>query len=114
MQTARTCTSGGCQESYPIRIPSAVGSIHFISDEHMIQSGCVSTRALLEQILAQRIMILDGAMGTMIQRHKLNEADFRGERFRNFQCPEDKNLRGCNDLLVLTQPEIIADIHRVF
>jgi 5-methyltetrahydrofolate--homocysteine methyltransferase len=62
---------------------------------------------LLEDLLAQRIAILDGAMGTMIQRHKLEEADFRGERFADF--PHD--LRGNNDLLTLTQPEIIRGIH---
>lgn len=62
---------------------------------------------LLEDLLAQRIMILDGAMGTMIQRHKLEEADFRGLRFADY--PHD--LRGNNDLLTLTQPDIIRGIH---
>lgn len=62
---------------------------------------------LLEDLLAQRILILDGAMGTMIQRHKLEEADFRGSRFAEF--PHD--LRGNNDLLTLTQPDIIRSIH---
>lgn len=62
---------------------------------------------LLEDLLAQRIVILDGAMGTMIQTHKLEEADFRGTRFADY--PHD--LRGNNDLLTLTQPEIIRGIH---
>jgi 5-methyltetrahydrofolate--homocysteine methyltransferase len=66
--------------------------------------------ARLQQDLAQRILILDGAMGTMIQRHKLEEADFRGERFRSH--PHD--LKGNNDLLVLTQPQIIKDIHLAY
>ncbi len=57
--------------------------------------------------LKQRILILDGAMGTMIQRHKLGEAEYRGERFADW--PSD--LKGNNDLLTLTQPEIIQDIH---
>ena len=64
-----------------------------------------SHTALLEDLLTQRILILDGAMGTMIQRHKLEEADFRGSRFADF--PHD--LKGNNDLLTLTQPAIIRD-----
>ncbi len=62
---------------------------------------------LLESLFAQRILILDGAMGTMIQTFKLSEADFRGQRFADF--PHD--LRGNNDLLTLTQPDIIRSIH---
>src|SRR5271169_3396001 len=58
--------------------------------------------------LAQRLVILDGAMGTMIQRHRLSEEQFRGARFAQWQ----NDVRGNNDLLVLTQPQIIADIHR--
>ncbi len=58
--------------------------------------------------LHQRILILDGGMGTMIQQHKLAEADFRGERFADW--PSD--LRGNNDLLTLTCPEVISEIHR--
>lgn len=60
--------------------------------------------------LRQRIMILDGAMGTMIQRYKLQEADYRGKRFADF--PHD--LRGNNDLLSITQPEIITEIHSAY
>ncbi|GMQ91725.1 MAG: methionine synthase [Gammaproteobacteria bacterium] len=61
----------------------------------------------LEEALRERILILDGAMGTMIQSHQLSEADFRGSRFKDW--PSD--LKGNNDLLVLTQPDIIKDIH---
>ena len=61
----------------------------------------------LRAAFAERIHILDGAMGTMIQQHKLTEADFRGERFKHHH----KELKGDNDLLVLTQPAIIEDIH---
>jgi len=57
--------------------------------------------------LKQRILLLDGAMGTMVQRYRLSEADYRGQRFVNF----DGELKGNNDLLVLTQPDIIYDIH---
>lgn len=66
-----------------------------------------SRTALLESLFAQRILILDGAMGTMIQTFKLTEADFRGPRFADF--PHD--LRGNNDLLTLTQPQVIRSIH---
>jgi 5-methyltetrahydrofolate--homocysteine methyltransferase len=64
----------------------------------------------INEIAAQRILILDGAMGTMIQEHKLQEVDYRGTRFANFAF----DLKGNNDLLSLTQPEIIADIHRQY
>ena len=64
-------------------------------------------RADLERALGNRILILDGAMGTMIQRYKLTEADFRGERFRD----HPKDLQGNNDLLILTRPDVISEIH---
>jgi 5-methyltetrahydrofolate--homocysteine methyltransferase len=70
----------------------------------------VPAAAALEQLLDQRIVILDGAMGTMIQAHTLDEAAYRGNRFRDW--PRD--VRGNNDLLSLTQPRIIADIHRLY
>jgi 5-methyltetrahydrofolate--homocysteine methyltransferase len=63
-------------------------------------------KALLE-LLATRIVLLDGAMGTMIQRYKLDEAAYRGERFRDW--PRD--VKGNNDLLVLSQPDVIREIH---
>ena len=63
----------------------------------------------LTNILKSRIMVIDGAMGTMIQKHQLEEEDFRGEEFKN----HPKNLKGDNDLLSLTRPEIILNIHRV-
>tara|TARA_R110002073_G_scaffold26533_1_gene86848 strand:- start:1610 stop:5302 length:3693 start_codon:yes stop_codon:yes gene_type:complete len=65
---------------------------------------------LLEQALEQRILIIDGAMGTMIQAENLTEADFRGERFADH--PSD--LKGNNELLSLTKPEVITKIHRAF
>ena len=64
----------------------------------------------LERLLRERIVILDGAMGTMIQTYKLDEAAFRGERFKDW--PQD--LKGNNDLLSLTQPQIIQAIHRQY
>ena len=66
------------------------------------------TKEAIFNLLEERILILDGAMGTMIQRHKLQEEDYRGERFAQF--PHD--LKGNNDLLSLSQPNIIRDIHR--
>ncbi len=68
------------------------------------------TTEQLKKILSERILVIDGAMGTMIQRHKLTEEDFRGERFKNH--PHD--LKGNNDLLCITQPEIIKGIHRAY
>jgi 5-methyltetrahydrofolate--homocysteine methyltransferase len=61
----------------------------------------------IQQLLNERILIIDGAMGTMIQRHKLEEADYRGERFKDW--PSD--IKGNNDILCLTQPHIIKGIH---
>ncbi len=61
----------------------------------------------IQDILKERILILDGAMGTMLQRYKFQEADFRGERFKDWEHP----LQGNNDLLSLTQPEAIAAVH---
>src|SRR5919202_4927369 len=61
----------------------------------------------LEELLRQRIALLDGAMGTMIQRARLAEEDYRGARFRHWP----RELRGHNDLLCLTQPALVRDIH---
>ncbi|UNK57041.1 homocysteine S-methyltransferase family protein [Pseudoxanthomonas daejeonensis] len=82
--------------------------------------------ALLEQALRERILVIDGAMGTMIQRHDLQEVDYRGERFAegydHAQHPDHEghgphcghDLKGNNDLLLLSRPEIIAGIHRAY
>ena len=68
------------------------------------------TATSLTQHLQNRILLLDGAMGTMIQAHELSEQDYRGERFADW--PQE--LRGNNDLLSLTQPQIISGIHEAF
>ena len=65
---------------------------------------------MIEKLLKERILVLDGAMGTMIQRYPLEEQDFRGERFVNHSC----DLKGNNDLLSLTRPDIIKAIHLEF
>src|SRR5207249_4402950 len=64
----------------------------------------------LKRLLGERIVLLDGAMGTMIQGHKLDERGFRGERLRE----HGRDLRGNNDILTLTRPQIITDIHRAY
>ena len=64
----------------------------------------------LEDLLQNRILIMDGGMGTMLQRYKLEESDFRGERFKD----HPGMLKGNNDLLSLTRPDIIRDIHRAY
>ena len=69
-----------------------------------------STKKTLDDLLSKRILVLDGAMGTMIQRHQLTEKDFRGTRL----AAHTRELRGNNDLLVLTRPDIIAQIHREY
>ena len=66
--------------------------------------------AQLKSLLSNRILIIDGAMGTMIQKHKLEEKDYRGERFKDYAL----DLKGNNDLLCLTQPEIIKNIHKEY
>lgn len=64
----------------------------------------------IEKALQEKILIIDGAMGTMIQRHKLEEKDYRGERFKNWHT----DVKGNNDLLSITQPEIIIGIHKQY
>ena len=65
---------------------------------------------MIETFLKERILVLDGAMGTMIQKESLEEADFRGERFKDHPC----SLKGNNDLLSLTRPDLIQKIHRAY
>ena len=69
-----------------------------------------NTPDTLYSALSTRLLVLDGAMGTMIQRYKLGESDFRGEQFRDF--PRD--LKGNSDLLVMTRPDVIGAIHREY
>jgi len=70
----------------------------------------MSIKQILQSLLEKRILVLDGAMGTMIQKHKLSEQDYRGERFKDWSTL----VQGNNDLLSLTQPKIIQDIHRSY
>ena len=76
-----------------------------------------ATENTLRELLAQRILILDGAMGTMIQQYKLTEADYRSERFADFKAPAGEReifVKGNNELLTLTQPQIIQEIHEKY
>ncbi|GHV88450.1 hypothetical protein AGMMS50267_08100 [Spirochaetia bacterium] len=70
----------------------------------------MTTRQTLDAIAAKRILILDGAMGTMVQTWHLTEDDFRGSRFADHRV----NLSGCNDLLCLTRPDVISAIHEAY
>jgi 5-methyltetrahydrofolate--homocysteine methyltransferase len=76
----------------------------------MTTTATITTEARLDELLTKRILILDGAMGTMIQRRKLTEADFRGARFAD----HPRDLKGDNDILVLTRPDVISEIHREY
>ena len=79
------------------------------------QQAMSATEVQLRELMAQRILILDGAMGTMIQQYKLTEADYRGERFKDFQGPgRELFVKGNNELLTLTQPHIISEVHEKY
>ena len=81
----------------------------------MKRDAISSTEALLRDLLSKRILILDGAMGTMIQQYKLTEEDYRSARFADFAVPgKELFVKGNNDLLVLTQPGIIREIHEKY
>src|SRR5262245_52017197 len=76
----------------------------------MPNSAQMGTRARLEELLAERILVLDGAMGSMIYAHQPREEDYRGTRFRNHPAA----LKNCTEVMVLTQPRLIEDIHRAY
>ena len=74
----------------------------------MATNGRNATDDRLDEILDRRIMLLDGSMGALLYSHDLNEEDFRGKPFARHAS----NLKNCTEVLVLTQPELIEDIHR--
>src|SRR3954465_824191 len=76
----------------------------------MLMSAQTDTRTQLEELLAERILLLDGSMGALIYSQQPGEEDYRGERFRN----HPKSLKNCTEALVLTRPRMIADIHRAY
>jgi 5-methyltetrahydrofolate--homocysteine methyltransferase len=78
----------------------------------MKQQNVSQTEQRIRALMDQRILVLDGAMGTMIQQYKLTEADYRGQRFADFSVPgKELFVKGNNELLTLTQPQIIQEIH---
>src|SRR4051812_50068723 len=83
---------------------------HDVGDGYAVTAKFSSVETALLALARERILVLDGAMGTMIQALQYDEAGFRGERFRDFH----RHLRGNNDLLILTQPKAIEDIHAEF
>jgi 5-methyltetrahydrofolate--homocysteine methyltransferase len=85
-------------------------SDHHDSKVSSAQSRRAAAERALRRALEERVLLLDGAMGTMIQRHKLTEDDFRGERFAS----HPRDLRGNSDLLILTRPDVIGGIHREY
>lgn len=82
-----------------------INSLHFLGKPYKRDMA-----SSIKDILKERVLVLDGAMGTMIQRHTLEEEDFRGDRFVDHHKP----LKGNNDLLSITRPDIIKDIHRQY
>jgi 5-methyltetrahydrofolate--homocysteine methyltransferase len=76
----------------------------------MLMSAQTSTRQLLEELLAQRILLLDGSMGALLYAKQLQEADYHGAELRN----HPKSLKNCTEALVLTQPGLIEDVHRAY
>src|SRR3954447_4475118 len=81
----------------------------------MKRDAISSTESLLRDLLSKRILILDGAMGTMIQQYKLTEEDYRGARFADFSVQgKELFVKGNNELLTLTQPHIISEIHEQY
>jgi 5-methyltetrahydrofolate--homocysteine methyltransferase len=101
---SKRCASRPERAGRPVADPADFGSAAYNSP---MKAPTYTRAAQLPALLRRRIVIIDGAMGTMIQRHRLSEADFRGERFAD----HPKDLRGNNDLLALTRPEVIRDIH---
>ncbi len=75
-----------------------------------ITKSAEAPKSNIHQAIKERILILDGAMGTMLQRNKFEEEDFRGKRFKDFPHP----LKGNNDLLSITQPEAVKEVHRLY
>jgi Methionine synthase I (cobalamin-dependent), methyltransferase domain len=102
--------SGRCAKSLPGKSGKDEQSLPPKGSFWKVNVKLDSERVKIQDILEKRIMVLDGAMGTMIQRHTLEEADFRGERFKSHPHP----LKGNNDLLSITRPDIIKDIHRQY
>ena len=98
----RTAPGGDGSDVKAAAAPYAVKPIDETAREERVRR--------LRELVEQRIVVLDGAMGTMIQRHKLDESGYRGERFAKY----GRDIRGNNDILILSQPEIVSGIHRAY
>src|SRR5947199_6247033 len=72
--------------------------------------SCMNTRAQLEELMAERVVLMDGSMGVLIFTHKPEESDYRGARF----CNHPALLKNCTDVMVLSQPRMVEDIHRAY
>ena len=96
-----------CQSTLLLLSFCCVALLCIQNNTQQIRCLKLSTMSTIRELLNHRILVIDGAMGTMIQRYKLTEAGYRGERFKNW--PSD--VKGNNDLLCLTQPHIIREIH---
>jgi 5-methyltetrahydrofolate--homocysteine methyltransferase len=89
--------------------------VFYLFFENNMTTSSSPIEAILRDLLAKRILILDGAMGTMIQQYKLTEEDYRGTRFADFRVPgKELFVKGNNELLTLTQPQIIQEIHEKY
>jgi 5-methyltetrahydrofolate--homocysteine methyltransferase len=102
VRALETAPAGAPAAAQAVAVPFAIAPVDETERTRRIER--------LKSLLEERIVLLDGAMGTMIQGHKLDEAGYRGERFRDY----GRDLKGNNDLLTLTRPEIIAAIHRAY
>ena len=96
-----------------LQYPSYATSINIVASHTSAIATLFSTNFFMhpiEEALQQRILVIDGAMGTMVQRHKLTEADYRGQRFANWHT----DVKGNNDLLCISRPDIIIGIHKQY
>src|ERR1700722_4229 len=93
---------------FQLALPRPIAYSPFIMDVKIVPAG--SRADTLLRLLRERIVILNGAMGTMIQTYRLDEAAYRGERFRDWP----REVKGNNDLLSLTRPQVIQEIHRQY
>src|SRR5690554_8186751 len=75
-----------------------------------MEVDCITEQHKISELIKHKTLVLDGAMGTMLQAYQFSEDDFRGEQFKNFPHP----LKGNNDLLSITQPEAVKEVHRKY
>ncbi|MBO5466119.1 MAG: homocysteine S-methyltransferase family protein [Prevotella sp.] len=108
--STESTNSSTCQLVNSSTDQQVIQIIESIENEDNMSNNPSTLISPIQTIAQQRVLVLDGAMGTMIQRYNLAEADFRGDRFANHGC----ELRGCNDLLCITRPDVVSEIHRKY